>query len=162
MKKHILLTLCALITIVGSSFAQIQDGDIITISSNNYYLAVNANNNGITTVSMENATLTKAILWEVSIDNNQYSFTSVAANEANKNAGLARNNTNLTLTSEGSAFQFGTNGLVNNIPNKTTGRLYFDAGSGSRRYYYINYQSSNWGTGSWNLSRQNNTNYSYN
>lgn len=163
MKKHILLTLCALIALVSNTFAQIQNGDIITISSNNYYLAVNANNNGITTVSMENANLTTAILWKVSINsNNQYSFTSVAASEAGRNAGLVRNSTSLALAATGSAFQFGTNGLVNNIPNETTGRLYFDAGSGSRRYYYINYQSSNWGTGSWNLSRQNNTNYSSN
>lgn len=164
MKKHILLTLCALIALVSNTFAQIQDRDIITISSNNYYLAVNANNNGITTVSMENATLTTAILWEVRINsNNQYSFTSVAASEAgSRTAGLYRNNTTLTLAANPSAFQFGTNGFVNNVPDETTGRLYFDAGSGSRRYYYINYQSSNWGTGSWNLSRQNNTNYSSN
>ena len=162
MKKYILLTLSALIALVSSTFAQIQDGDIITISSNNYYLAVNANNNGITTVSMENANLTKAILWKVQISNNQYSFTSVAASEAGRNAGLVRNSTSLALAATGSAFQIGTNGLVNNIPNETTGRLYFDAGSGSRRYYYINYQSSNWGAGSWNLSRQNNTNYSSN
>ncbi|MBR2486834.1 MAG: hypothetical protein IKB46_03475 [Paludibacteraceae bacterium] len=162
MKKHILLTLCALFALVSNTFAQIQHGDIITISSNNYYLAVNTNNNGITTVSMENANLTKAILWKVQISNNQYSFTSVAASEAGRNAGLVRNSTSLALAATGSAFQFGTNGLVNNIPNETTGRLYFDAGSGSRRYYYINYQSSNWGTGSWNLSRQNNTNYSSN
>lgn len=161
MKKHILLTFCVLFTLVSNTFAQIQHGDIITISSNNYYLAVNANNNGITTVSMENANLTTAILWKVSINsNNQYSFTSVAASEAGRNAGLVRNSTSLALAATGSAFQFGTNGLVNNIPNETTGRLYFDAGS--RRYYYINYQSSNWGTGSWNLSRQNNTNYSSN
>ena len=164
MKKHILLTLCALFTLVSNTFAQIKDGDIITISSNNYYLAVNANNNGITTVSMENANLTKAILWKVSINsNNQYSFSSVAASEAgSRTVGLARSDNNLTLAATASAFQFGTNGLVNNVPNETTGRLYFDAGSGSRRYYYINYQSSSWGTGSWNLSRQNNTNYSSN
>ena len=162
MKKYILLTLCALIALVSNTFAQIQNGDIITISSNNYYLAFNANNNGITTVSMENANLTKAILWKVKISNNQYSFTSVAANEAGQDAGLVRNSTSLALAATGSAFQFGTSGFVNNVSNETTGRLYFDAGSGSRRYYYINYQSSNWGAGSWNLSRQNNTNYSSN
>ena len=163
MKKHILLTLCALIALVCSTFAQIQDGDIITISSNNYYLAVNANNDGITTVSMENANLTKAILWEVEIINNQYYFTSVAAREASsRNVGLYRSNTTLTLAAAAnrSAFQFGTSGFVNNVPNKTTGRLYYDAGSGNRRYYYINYQSSYWGTGSWNLSRQSNNNSS--
>ena len=155
MKKHILLTLCALFTLVSNTFAQIQNGDIITISSNNYYLAVNDNNNGITTVSMENANLTKAILWEVSIENNQYSFTSVAAKEAGRNARLARNNNNLTLTSEGSAFQFGTSGLVNNVPNETTGRLYYKNGN---KYLYINYKSSSWGAGSWNLLSKNNAN----
>ena len=163
MKKHILLTLCALIALVSSTFAQIQNGDIITISSNNYYLAVNANNNDITTVSMENANLTTAILWEVEIINNQYYFTSVAASEAgSRNVGLYRSNTTLTLATAAnrSAFQFGTSGFVNNVPNETTGRLYYDAGSGNRRYYYINYQSSYWGTGSWNLSQQRNKDYS--
>ena len=121
---------------------------------------MNANNNDITTVSMENATLTTAILWKVTISNNQYSFTSVAASEANKDAGLVRSSTSLALAATPSAFQFGTSGFVNNVPNETTGRLYYDAGSGSRRYYYINYQSSYWGTGSWNLSRQSNNNSS--
>lgn len=155
MKKHILLTLCALIALVSSTFAQIQNGDIITISSNNYYLAVNANNNGITTVSMENANLTTAILWKVTISNNQYSFKSVAASEAGRNAGLARNNNNLTLTLEGSAFQFGTSGFVNNVPNETTGRLYY---KNNNKYLYINYKSSYWGAGSWNLLSKNNAN----
>ena len=155
MKKHILLTLCALFTLVSSTFAQIQNGDIITISSNNYYLAFNADNNGITTVSMENATLTKAILWEVEISNNQYYFTSVAARDAGKNAGLYRSNTTLTLAAVNnrSAFQFGTNGFVNNVPNETTGRLYYKNGN---KYLYINYKSSSWGTGSWNLLSKNN------
>ena len=154
MKKHILLTLCALITIVGSCFAQIQNGDTITISSNNFYLAVNANNNGITSVSMENPT--KACLWAVTVSNNQYSFTSIAAQEAGKNAELARNNNNnLTLAATPSAFQFGTNGLVNNIPNETTGRLYYKTGN---QYYYIRYQSAANGIGSWNLLRKNNAN----
>ena len=151
--KRFLYIVCLLVAFAGNICAQIQNGDIITISSNNYYLAVNANNNGITTVSMENANLTTAILWEVSIENNQYSFTSVAAKEAGRNAGLARNNNNLTLTSEGSAFQFGTNGLVNNVPNETTGRLYYKNGN---KYLYINYKSSSWGTGSWNLLSKNN------
>ena len=164
MKKHILLTLCALFTLVSNTFAQIQHGDIITISSNNCYLAVNDNNNGIIAVSMENGKLTEAILWKVNISGSQYSFESVAAGKANKdNKKLARNSSSLSLTSEGSAFQFGTSGLVNNIPNETTGRLYYDAGSGNRRYYYINYQSSYWEEeGSWNLSRQSNKNYSSN
>ena len=153
--KRFLYIVCLLVAFAGNICAQIQNGDIITISSNNYYLAVNANNNGITTVSMENANLTKAILWEVSIENNQYSFTSVAAKEAGRNAGLARNNNNLTLTSEGSAFQFGTNGLVNNVPNETTGRLYYKTGN---QYYYIRYQSRTNGPGSWNLLRKNNAN----
>ena len=160
--KRFLYIVCLLVAFAGNICAQIQDGDIITISSNNYYLAVNANNNGITTVSMENTNLTTAILWKVKISNNQYSFTSVAASEAGRNVGLARSNTSLALAATPSAFQFGTNGFVNNVPNETTGRLYFDAGSGSRRYYYINYQSANLGVGSWNLSRQNNTNYSSN
>lgn len=151
--KRVLYIVCLLVAFAGNICAQIQDGDIITISSNNYYLAVNANNNGITTVSMENANLTKAILWEVSIDNNQYSFTSVAAKEAGRNARLARNNNNLTLTLEGSAFQFGTSGLVNNVPNETTGRLYYKNGN---KYLYINYKSSSWGAGSWNLLSKNN------
>ena len=155
MKKHILLTLCALFTLVSSTFAQIQNDDIITISSNNYYLAVNDNNNGITTVSMENTTLTTAILWKVTISNNQYSFTSVAASEAGQNLVLARNNNNLTLTSQGSAFQFGTSGFVNNVPNETTGRLYYKNGN---KYLYINYKSSYWGVGSWNLLSKNNAN----
>ena len=154
MKKHILFTLCALIALVSNTFAQIQNGDIITISSNNYYLAVNANNNGITTVSMENTNLTTAILWKVEISNDQYSFTSVAASKAgSRNVGLARNNNNLTLTSEGSAFQFGTIGFVNNVPNETTGRLYYKNGN---KYLYINYKSSTWGSGSWNLLSKNN------
>ena len=155
MKKYILLTLCALFSLVSSTFAQIQNGDIITISSNNYYLAVNANNNGITTVSMENTTLTTAILWKVTINNNQYSFTSIAASEAGQNLVLARNNNNLTLTSQGSAFQFGTSGFVNNVPNETTGRLYYKNGN---KYLYINYKSSYWGDGSWNLLSKNNAN----
>ena len=64
MKKHILLTLCALFTLVSSTLAQIHDGDTITIFSNSYYLAVNTNNTGIATVS-EKDSLTKAILWKV-------------------------------------------------------------------------------------------------
>ena len=157
MKKYILLTLCALFSLVSSTFAQIQNGDIITISSNNYYLAVNTNNNGITTVSMENANLTKAILWEVEISNNQYYFTSVAARDAGKNAGLYRSNTTLTLAAVAnrSAFQFGTSGFVNNVPNETTGRLYYKNGN---KYLYINYKSSYWGVGSWNLLSKNNAN----
>ena len=157
MKKHILLTLCAWFTLVSNTFAQIEDGDIITISSNNYYLAFNADNNGITTVSMENATLTTAILWEVEISNNQYYFTSVAAREAGKNAGLYRSNTTLTLAAVNnrSAFQFGTSGFVNNVPNETTGRLYYKTGN---QYYYIRYQSRTNGPGSWNLLRKNNAN----
>ncbi len=154
MKKYILLTLSALFSLVSSTFAQIQNGDIITISSNNYYLAVNANNNGITTVSMENANLTTAILWKVTIDGSQYSFESVAAGNAGKeNKKLARNSSSLSLTSQGSAFQFGTNGLVTNVPNETTGRLYYKNGN---KYLYINYKSSSWGAGSWNLLSKNN------
>ena len=154
MKKHILLTLCALIALVSSTFAQIQNGDIITISSNNYYLAVNANNNGITTVSMENANLTTAILWKVTIDGSQYSFESVAAGNAGKeDKKLARSSSSLSLTSLGSAFQFGTSGFVNNVPNETTGRLYYKNGN---KYLYINYKSSTWGAGSWNLLSKNN------
>jgi hypothetical protein len=151
--KRVLYIVCLLVAFAGNICAQIQHGDIITISSNNYYLAVNANNNGITTVSMENANLTKAILWKVTINNSQYSFTSVAASEAGRNARLARSNNNLTLTSEGSAFQFGTSGLVNNVPNETTGRLYYKNGN---KYLYINYKSSSWGAGSWNLLSKNN------
>ena len=153
MKKHILLTLCALFTLVSSTFAQIQNGDTITISSNNYYLAVNANNNGITAVSM--SAPTKACLWVVTISNNQYYFTSVAASEAGRNAGLYRNNTSLTLAANPSAFQFGTNGLVTTIPNETTGRLYYKTGN---QYYYIRYQSKANAAGTWNLLRKNNAN----
>ena len=156
MKKHILLTLCALIALVSSTFAQIKNDDIITISSNNYYLAVNANNNGITTVSMENANLTKAILWKVSINsNNQYSFTSVAASEAgSRTVGLARSNNNLTLAATASAFQFGTNGLVNNVPNETTGRLYFESTDWWNKYKFIHYTSKQNQAGSWGISSQ--------
>ena len=154
--KRVLYIVCLLVAFAGNICAQIQDGDIITISSNNYYLAVNANNNGITTVSMENANLTKAILWKVKIENNQYSFTSVAASEAGKNAELYRSSsTTLTLGGTPSAFQFGTSGLVNNIPNETTGRLYYKTGN---QYYYIRYQSRTNGAGSWNLLRKNNAN----
>ena len=109
MKKHILLTLCALFTLVSNTFAQIQHGDIITISSNSYYLAVNTNNYGIAAVTMSKPT--KACLWVVKVDNNQYSFTSVAASEANKSAGLAlnKNNNGLTLAATPSAFKFSDN-----------------------------------------------------
>ena len=136
MKKYILLTLCALFTLVCNTFAQIQDGDIITISSNNYYLAVNANNNGITTVSMENANLTKAILWKVQINNNQYSFTSVAASDAGKNAGLYRNNNSLTLAATPTAFKFSTN-YYETSANQTTGRLYFESTDWWNEYKFI-------------------------
>ena len=156
MKKHILLTLCALFTLVSNTFAQIQDGDIITISSNNYYLAVNANNNGITAVSM--SAPTKACLWVVRVDNNQYSFESVAAIEAgSRNVGLYRSSTTLTLAAAAnrSAFQFGTSGLVTTIPNETTGRLYYRT---NNQYYYIRYQSKANAAGTWNLLRKNNAN----
>lgn len=153
--KRFLYIVCLLVAFAGNICAQIQDGDIITISSNNYYLAVNANNNAITTVSMENTNLTTAILWKVKISNNQYSFTSVAASETGKSVGLARSNTSLALAATPSAFQFGTNGFVNNVPNETTGRLYYKMGN---QYYYIRYQSQTNGVGSWNLLRKNNTN----
>ena len=153
MKKHILLTLCALFTLVSNTFAQIEPGDTITISSNSYYLAVNDNNNGIAAVTMSRPT--KACLWVVTVNNNQYSFKSVAASEAGRNAGLYRNNTSLTLAANPSAFQFGTNGLVTNIPNETTGRLYYKTGN---QYYYIRYQSRTNGAGSWNLLRKTNAN----
>lgn len=164
MKKHILLTLCALFALVSNTFAQIQDGDIITISSNNYYLAVNANNNGITIVSMENANLTKAILWEVEISNNQYSFTSVAASEAGKSVGLARNNNNnnLTLAATPTAFKFSTN-YYETSANQTIGRLYFEYVSSnwwgsSTSYKFIHYTAKQNQPGTWGISSQNSAN----
>ena len=157
MKKYILLTLCALFTLVCNTFAQIQDGDIITISSNNYYLAVNANNNGITTVSMENANLTKAILWKVQINNNQYSFTSVAASDAGKNAGLYRNNNSLTLAATPTAFKFSTN-YYETSANQTTGRLYFESTDWWNKYKFIHYTSRQNQAGTWGISSQNSAN----
>ena len=155
MKKHILFTLCALIALVSNTFAQIQNGDTITIFSDSYYLAVNANNNGIIPVSM--SAPTKACLWVVTVNNNQYSFKSVAASEARKNAGLVctvRNNAGtLSLAATPSAFQFGTNGLVTTNSNETTGRLYYKTGN---QYYYIRYQSQTNGDGTWSTVRKTN------
>ena len=149
MKKHILLTLCALFTLVSNTFAQIQDGDIITISSNNYYLAVNPNNNGITAVSM--SAPTQACLWVVTIsDNNQYSFESVTAQK-----GLYTNGSSLSLGTAASNFNIGSG--YSESDYQTQGRFYYTAKSGSSKYKYINY-SSNWqGQGSWSISSQRNT-----
>lgn len=157
MKKHILFTLCALIALVNSTFAQIQNGDIITISSNNYYLAVNANNSGLAAVTMSKPT--KACLWVVTVNNNQYSFTSVAASEAGKSAGLARNNnnSNLTLAATGSAFTFSTKDY-SPADNQTIGRLYCEVKSdnwwGSTSYKFIHYTSKQNQAGSWGISSQ--------
>lgn len=153
MKKHILLTLCALIALVSNTFAQIQNGDTITISSNSYYLAVNANNSGITAVSM--SAPTKACLWVVTVtNNNQYSFESVAASEAGKNAGLYRNNNSLTLAATPTAFKFSTN-YYETSANQTTGRLYFETTDWRNKYKFIHYTSRQNQAGTWGISSQN-------
>lgn len=151
MKKHILLTLCTLIALVSNTFAQIQHGDTITISSNSYYLAVNANNNGIAAVSM--SAPTKACLWVVNVDNNQYSFKSVAASEAGKNAGLYRNNNSLTLAATPTAFKFSTN-YNETSANQTTGRLYFETTDWWNKYKFIHYTAKQNQAGSWGISSQ--------
>ena len=160
MKKHILLTLCALIALVSNTFAQIQNGDTITISSNSYYLAVNTSNNGIAAVSM--SAPTKACLWVVTVtNNNQYSFKSVAASEAGKNAGLYRNNNSLTLAATPTAFKFSTN-YYETSANQTIGRLYFEYVSSnwwgsSTSYKFIHYTAKQNQPGTWGISSQKNS-----
>ena len=151
MKKHILLTLCALFTLVSNTFAQIQNGDTITISSNSYYLAFNTNNNGIAAVSM--SAPTKACLWVVTVNNNQYSFMSVAASEAGKNAGLYRNNNSLTLAATPTAFKFSTN-YYEPSANQTTGRLYFETTDWWNKYKFIHYTAKQNQPGTWGISSQ--------
>ena len=126
-----------------SMFAQLADGDTITIRYNgsNNYLAVN-NNNSLTYYSGDKPTV--ECLWIVTINGRNYSFESVSLKNKNvTNRKLqGQDETTLQLGGTGSTFGLGTNGDVTNVANQVTGRFYYMyTQNRENRYRFIQYNS---------------------
>ena len=145
-KKGCRVVLIALVMFVCgnlSMFAQLANGDTITIRYNgsNNYLAVN-NNNSLTYYSGDKPTV--ECLWIVTIDGDGYSFESVSLKNKNvTNRKLqGQDGTTLQLGGTGSTFGLGTNGDVTNVANQVTGRFYYMyTQDGKNRYRFIQYNS---------------------
>ena len=89
-----LLCACALLGFVSNAEAQ-TDGDIVTISYNGNYLAVNNTGNGVT----NKPSVDKYCYWRVTVSGtNTYTFESVTADNKYLNIPTS-NNSNLTLGS---------------------------------------------------------------
>ena len=128
MKRYLyiaLLCACALFGSVGSAAAQFANGDIVTISGNGYYLALNEALDGFqNTVSILNASNIERCLWKVSKQGEQYSFTNV------KNPSVhVRVNANCT-------YDRGWKWTINlQTTNQENNRSYFTF-DGSNKIYY--------------------------
>lgn len=143
--RVVLIALLMFVCGNGAVFAQLANGDTITIRFNNNYLAVNANKDGLANV--EN-TPTINCLWKVTINrSNQYSFESVAANGAGKRYLRADGNGNFTLNDDNSSdFGLGTDGDVTSVANQVTGRFYYGYYHDryNYRYRYIQCTDNEW------------------
>ncbi len=155
--RVVLIALLMLVCGNLSMFAQLANGDTITIRYNgsNNYLAVNSSN----TLTNVNGNPTIECLWIVTVsDDGKYSFESVTLNNKNvTNRKLqGQNGTSLQLGGTGSTFGLGTDGDVTNVSNQVTGRFYYSYTQGrNTRYRFIQYNN-----GSWSLTdQQNNVNY---
>lgn len=139
--RVVLIALLMLVCGNLSMFAQLVDGDIITIRYNgtNNYLAI-SNNNSLTNYSGEIPTV--ECLWRVTVSGSNYSFESVSLenkNVTNRNL-QGQNGTSLQLGRTGSTFGLGTNGNVTNVANQVTGRFYYYTDN-NNRYRYIQYNN---------------------
>ena len=145
-KKSYRVVLIALVMFVCgnlSMFAQLANGDTITIRYNgsNNYLAVN-NNNSLTYYSGDKPTV--ECLWILTINGRNYSFESVSLEkkEVTNRKLQGQDGTTLQLGGTGSTFGLGTNGDVTNVANQVTGRFYYMyTQDRENRYRFIQYNS---------------------
>ena len=137
--RVVLIALLMLVCGSGSVFAQLADGDTITIRYNgsNNYLAV-SNNNSLTYYSGDKPTV--ECLWIVTINGRNYSFESVSLENKNvTNRKLqGQDGTTLQLAGTGSTFGLGTDGDMTNVANQVTGRFYYYY-TDNNRYRFIQY-----------------------
>lgn len=141
--RVVLIALVMLVCGNLSMFAQLANGDTITIRYNgsNNYLAIN-NNNSLTNYSGEIPTV--ECLWIVTVSGRNYSFESVSLKNKNvTNRKLqGQDGTTLQLGGTGSTFGLGTNGDVTNVANQVTGRFYYMyTQNRENRYRFIQYNS---------------------
>ena len=141
--RVVLIALLMLVCGNLSMFAQLANGDTITIRYNgsNNYLAVN-NNNSLTYYSGDKPTV--ECLWIVTINGRNYSFESVSLKNKNvTNRKLqGQDGTTLQLGGTGSTFGLGTNEDVTNVANQVTGRFYYMyTQNRENRYRFIQYNS---------------------
>lgn len=121
-----------------SMFAQIADGDIITIKYNNSnnYLAVSGNS-----LTNHNGDPTTECLWIVHIDKGNYSFENLSLRNNDVRYLRGQNATALQLASSSSVFGLGTNtNGTSSSENQLTGRFYYHHVE-YNRYRFIQYNN---------------------
>lgn len=117
---------CALFGFVVSAEAQVKDGDIITIKSGNYFLAVDA------TGKIENKKTAedKYCYWKVTINGSSYTFSPVT--RSNQYLNIPRTN--------GGSLTLGNSQTI----TKTNDDYFYRTSSNGKTYYYIRCNSGNW------------------